>query len=81
MITIRRHKFKFPFFLAGRRSAMAALAQTRASDLNSCIDLLRSRQTPTLTASGSCAAAPSTNPLNRVCCARLPHLRRSNPHS
>jgi hypothetical protein len=52
----------------------------RACDLNLCIDLHRSRQIPTLPASRSCPATPSTNPLNRVGCPRAPHLQRPNPH-
>ena len=70
-----------PIFLAGHRSATAALTQMRACDLNVGIDLRGSRQIPVPAAGQSCTPTSSTNAFNGVGCHHAPRLPRANPHS
>ena len=69
-----------PIFLAGRRPATAALAQTHARDLNLRTDLHCARRILAIAQRSSCLATPSANALMGAS-RRHAALPRANPHS
>src|SRR6202035_4437877 len=81
------HRFKILIFLAGPRSATAALAQICLCDVNVAIDLPGLPQIPAPATDQSCAATSSANtptgvgcPHAAPCCANLHNARRSRRH-
>ena len=74
------HKFKIPFFLAGPRSATAALVQICLCHVNVAIDLPGLPQIPAPATDQSCAATSSANTLIGVGCTHAPPSR-ANLHS
>src|SRR5450755_3845978 len=81
------HRFKIPFFLAGPRSATAALVQICLCHVNVAIDLPGLPQIPAPVTDQSCAATSSDNTLIGLgcphappSCANLHSARRSRRH-